>query len=552
MRWKKKKSSVVHVFSFFLLMTICGFDAQPALWSRVPGTFTESEVLAVEVKGEGQMIIGTKNALYIREEADGAWRRALGMTENIDGIVDIFIDFDTSSTIVALDKSSAYQINQNSSRKVFSIKNETEEQCLAVLKSPQGFYIGTTKRLYFRASGQNNWQRMMDIGEQPVVRIRQSAGQVYVAAGSRLYRMNGDGSNITSVFRVFGVSEEESVWDDNGGSAGYPIKDMIIDSGQSGAIYLAAQTGIYHSPDQGQSWKKIPTRGFPLKDIRSLVVVRKSGEGQSGLPGLGKNILIVGTNQGAFQQNGDSWLSLYKGLETGRINDLSVGADGTLYAATDQGVYSLPIAGLMGKTGNAAVTLSYPEALKRFEEEPTIREVQQLAINYAEVDNSKIKGWRRLARQKAWLPSLSMGMDSDRNVTRSDSVYGSYTSGGQSYVGPDDKTGYSNFGFDVSLSWDLADLVWSTDQTTIDSRAKMMVELREDILNQVTRLYFERRRLQIEMINIPGRIAPDALDKQMRIEELTALIDAMTGGEFSERNTAGKQRTGSPEQAVSF
>ena len=89
--------------------------------------------------------------------------------------------------------------------------------------------------------------------------------------------------------------------------------------------------------------------------------------------------------------------------------------------------------------------------------------------------------------------------------------------------------------WDVSLSWDLADFVWSTDQTTIDSRSKLMVELREDILDQVTRLYFERRRIQMELITNEFLNPPLMIDKEMRIAELTALIDAFTGGEFSKR-----------------
>ena len=62
-----------------------------------------------------------------------------------------------------------------------------------------------------------------------------------------------------------------------------------------------------------------------------------------------------------------------------------------------------------------------------------------------------------------------------------------------------------------------------------------MVELREDILDQVTRLYFERRRIQMELITNEFLNPPLMIDKEMRIAELTALIDALTGGEFSKR-----------------
>ena len=82
------------------------------------------------------------------------------------------------------------------------------------------------------------------------------------------------------------------------------------------------------------------------------------------------------------------------------------------------------------------------------------------------------------------------------------------------------------------MSWDLGDLIWNPDQTSIDSRSKLMVELRDDILDQITRLYFERRRLQMELMTPPAE-PQSKLDKEMRVEELTALIDALTGGEFS-------------------
>ena len=42
-------------------------------------------------------------------------------------------------------------------------------------------------------------------------------------------------------------------------------------------------------------------------------------------------------------------------------------------------------------------------------------------------------------------------------------------------------------------------MIFSTEQTSIDVRSRLMVQLRDDILDEVTRLYFERRRLQLEL-----------------------------------------------------
>ncbi len=61
-----------------------------------------------------------------------------------------------------------------------------------------------------------------------------------------------------------------------------------------------------------------------------------------------------------------------------------------------------------------------------------------------------------------------------------------------------------------------------------------MVQLREDILNEVTRLYFERRRLQMELASNKSITTTQAIEKDLRLQELTASIDALTGGTFSD------------------
>ncbi|MFC1666596.1 hypothetical protein ACFL0P_01820 [Candidatus Omnitrophota bacterium] len=66
-----------------------------------------------------------------------------------------------------------------------------------------------------------------------------------------------------------------------------------------------------------------------------------------------------------------------------------------------------------------------------------------------------------------------------------------------------------------------------------DTRSRLMVQLRDDILDEITRIYFERRRLQMEMHFSPVTDLKGAMEKELRIEELTADLDALTGGYFS-------------------
>jgi hypothetical protein len=61
------------------------------------------------------------------------------------------------------------------------------------------------------------------------------------------------------------------------------------------------------------------------------------------------------------------------------------------------------------------------------------------------------------------------------------------------------------------------------------------VQLRDDVLNEVTRLYFERRRLQVEtLLSGPEDIA-DKIENELRLQELTASIDAITGSYMLKR-----------------
>ena len=62
-----------------------------------------------------------------------------------------------------------------------------------------------------------------------------------------------------------------------------------------------------------------------------------------------------------------------------------------------------------------------------------------------------------------------------------------------------------------------------------------MVELRGDLLSEATRIYYERRRLQIDLVFTPPASEQEHLENLLRLDELTALLDGMTDGFFSKR-----------------
>ena len=62
-----------------------------------------------------------------------------------------------------------------------------------------------------------------------------------------------------------------------------------------------------------------------------------------------------------------------------------------------------------------------------------------------------------------------------------------------------------------------------------------MVELRDDILDQVNKLYFERLRVKSELDNLAIEDRGKRFDKQLKLQELTASLDSLTAGYYSEQ-----------------
>ena len=109
------------------------------------------------------------------------------------------------------------------------------------------------------------------------------------------------------------------------------------------------------------------------------------------------------------------------------------------------------------------------DILKKFSGEPGISDVQNAAIKYAEVHPDKIKEWRKSANRKALFPNVSVGLD--RYVTD----YWHWDSG----TSPDTlQKGKDTVSWDIAMTWDMSELIWNSDQTSIDTRSKLMAQLR--------------------------------------------------------------------------
>jgi hypothetical protein len=179
------------------------------------------------------------------------------------------------------------------------------------------------------------------------------------------------------------------------------------------------------------------------------------------------------------------------------------------------------------------------EVLSRFDEEPTVLEVQEVATAYAHISQDTMDGWSTRANLQALMPRVrvrtrwqtfddvqddfdqSFEADADGNLVLAD-------------VDQDNRIeDDEDFRLELWGDWDLRELVFNPDLLRVSNEVSDLVELREDILTTVTSLYYERRRSQAQLILDPPADPVERLRRELEIQELTAGIDALTGGWFS-------------------
>jgi hypothetical protein len=164
--------------------------------------------------------------------------------------------------------------------------------------------------------------------------------------------------------------------------------------------------------------------------------------------------------------------------------------------------------------------------LAKFDNEPTVREVQKAAIEYYNVSPDEIQSLRSRARHKALMPALSIGGSTYKqssSLAVDDIVYRAI-----GIARFEDQNG-AYYGVNATVSWNLDRLVFNAEELDVMS----LIGIQDGIQREVTTLYYVRRRLQIDQQLNPAPTTSARIASQLRLEELTGLLDAYTGGMFS-------------------
>jgi hypothetical protein len=159
----------------------------------------------------------------------------------------------------------------------------------------------------------------------------------------------------------------------------------------------------------------------------------------------------------------------------------------------------------------------------RFDEEPEIDWVQEWAVQYARLSPFEASRLMRRARLRGALPTV-----------RLHARYRTSTSKEWDEMDLVDGRDLDNdLSFNLWLEWDLAELAAGAAMARALRESRARLELRHAVVSQVTSDYFDRRLLLAEEQLSVGEDAAVMIARRLRVQELDATLDGLTGGRWS-------------------
>jgi hypothetical protein len=174
--------------------------------------------------------------------------------------------------------------------------------------------------------------------------------------------------------------------------------------------------------------------------------------------------------------------------------------------------------------------------LRRYQNEPNVREVQLAAIRYYNVSPERIASLRGRTRSKALVPGVTVGFTNSLSSWHMGVDDIIFRNTGELARIEDQSADYK--GFTASLAWGLDRLVFNAEELDVMS----LIGIQDGIQREVTTLYYVRRRLQIEQLLNPPSTVAARIAAELRLEELSGLLDEYTGGYFSKQIGKAKKR----------
>lgn len=493
-----------------------------AEWHPLGSRGQATYAVLLDPKDDRRIYLGVDNAVLFSGDRGENWETSLGIGGGRVRVSSLSFGGSRNEKIFAATARGLFcsQDEGLNWQRIFKGRNRQESSCVASVATQESVYLATRAGLFVSRDNGRSWHKegpdLKGAQIYALSRDREDPAAIYVCSDKGLYASFDDGKQwrrlvidrpvIDNEEGDCGISADED--DEEEDSEG--MMQLAVDACSKDTLYLTTMKGMYKSTDRGLSWVSLPESGLVERSQRVLL-------------SADNGLLYAATKQGVFGFTQGHWQYISEGLPTGAIYALADDGPGNLYVAGENGLYRLVL--------REEEVLDKEAAQKDTESissEPDIRQLQEAAITYCELNPEKIARWRKLAANKALLPEISVGIERDTSDLWHWET-GSTTKNGDDCL----IKGRGPVAWDVTLSWDLGELIWNDDQTSIDVRSRLMVELRTDVLESLTKMYYERLRLKMELKHLALEEVKKRREHELRIQELAAQLDALTGGYFS-------------------
>ncbi len=454
----------------------------------------------------GALLLGTESGLYERRGDARGWRLVLAR----DGVRDVVST--PSGALVASGGGLFEWSGEEGAAREIALGAGAEARGVAV-DAHGTSWIATAAGLYRREAGQREFVREPGLPAGELSAIASAGAELWVAFEGSLWSGSRE-RGFTQ--RLRGL--DEGWWELCGAT---PV---------IGATLLCVPGGVWRVDGS-------EARRVELGAGRLFAVASAAGQ-------------VFAAGEGGLY----AWSAADPAAGAGR-QKLSVPAYGlavdgdALLVATERGVASFALAARLPDAAGAADpgAAVEPERGMRIAPPPArgsqIQQVQRAVLNYLELSPSRLIELESRARRAGLMPELRAAAAFDRDTSRGGDHDEVFTSGVAKRLF--DSSNQKDQGYDVGISlvWDFAELASPDDALAISRERRSLVTLRDQVLERVNHLYFQRLRVLAQLDALDLADAAKRAELELDAAEIAAQLDAWSGGVFS------RLETNSPPQA---
>ncbi|MBI2995748.1 MAG: hypothetical protein HYY52_03470 [Candidatus Melainabacteria bacterium] len=312
------------------------------------------------------------------------------------------------------------------------------------------------------------------------------------------------------------------------------IRHLLIDKEEN--TWIASGNGIYRKKKDDILWEKISDGIKKNNDgLQEAFYLFQSDE---------KLYIACASGIDFYDKETNSWKDISSGIRTKESSKnvyWLTKLDNDLFAATDEGLFRKRTGELAtGRNGEIILKGKVETDFASLEEiEPTVQEVQKQALKFASLPTDKdYKRFRTQARIRNIIPRVGF----DINTTGTSTDYYQLQKGISTDIAlsnqfdADRITRLQRDGRSfkqLSVLWNTNQFIYDDEIKEILNQARLTANIKENLLDDVTRIYYQRKKLQLETLLHPPGEASEKLSKQIEVAELTGQLDSRTGGWFS-------------------